>query len=98
MDPKAAPAGAPTSGTSIIGYDVANGTYVELHADDRGVYRVYQMGLRDGVWTLWREGSPVPQRFSGSFSANGGMITGRWEARDGKTWTTDFEVIFTRVT
>ncbi len=90
--------GAPRRGTAIIGCDVANGTYVQLYSDDRGVYRVYEMGLRGGVWTLHREGAPFAQRFSGAFSADGTTITGRWElARDGQSWTTDFDVTYTRV-
>src|SRR5512138_1519146 len=57
------PEGAPTGGTTIIGCDVANGSLVQLHTDSRGVHRVYQMGLNDGVWTLRRDGAPFSQRF-----------------------------------
>jgi hypothetical protein len=57
------------------------------------------MGLRDGEWTLRRAGEPFAQRFTGTFSDDGGTITGRWElAEDGEDWQTDFEVIYTRVT
>ena len=90
--------GAPTSGTSIIGCDGAHGTYVQLYTDSRGVRRVYQMGLRDGEWTLYRAAPPFAQRFTGTFSADGRTITGRWEmAEDGETWRTDFDVTYTRV-
>ncbi|MBI3968058.1 MAG: hypothetical protein HY329_20655, partial [Chloroflexi bacterium] len=54
---------AAPNGTAIIGCDAANGTYFQLYADDRGVCRVYEMGLRDGEWTLRREGAPFAQRF-----------------------------------
>ncbi len=52
-----------------------------------------------GEWTLRREGAPFAQRFTGTFGEDGRTITGRWElAEDGKTWQTDFDVIYTRVT
>ena len=92
------PEGAPTGGTTIVGCDEAHGTYVQLYWDDRGVYRVYEMGLRDGEWTLRREAPPFAQRFTGTFSADGKTITGRWEiAEEGQDWRTDFAVTYTRV-
>lgn len=46
----------------------------------RGIQRIYQMTLSDGVWTLWRDApDPFPQRFSGTLSEDGPTITGRWE-------------------
>ena len=87
------------NGTAIIGCDAANGTYFQLYSDERGVYRVYEMGLRDGEWTLRRTGEPFAQRFTGTFSDDGTTITGRWElAQDGADWKTDFHVTYTRVT
>ena len=50
----------------------------------RGVARLYAMTLADGVWTLSRE-SPdfMPldfrQRYTGTFSADGNVISGAWE-------------------
>jgi hypothetical protein len=91
--------GAPRTGAAIIGCDAASGSYVQLYADERGVCRVYQMGLHAGEWTLRREGAPFAQRFTGTFSADGTTITGRWElARDGQDWQTDFDVTYTRIT
>ena len=85
-------------GTAVIGCDAANGTYYQLYSDERGVCRVYEMGLRDGVWTLRREGAPFAQRFSGTFGEDGATISGRWELREeGQDWRTDFEVVYTRV-
>jgi hypothetical protein len=92
------PEGAPTSGTSVVGCDGANGTYVQLHWDDRGVRRVYAMGLRGREWMLDREGAPFAQRFRGTFSPDGRTISGRWELRrEGEDWTTDFDVTYARV-
>ena len=39
--------GAPDS-TSIIGCDAANGTFVQLYSDERGVCRIYSMKLDGG--------------------------------------------------
>src|SRR5215204_5997853 len=64
------------NGTAIIGCDAANGTYVQLYSDDRGVCRVYAMELRDREWTLRRDGEPFAQRFSGTFSDDDNTITG----------------------
>jgi hypothetical protein len=87
------------NGTAIIGCDAVNGTYFQLYSDERGVCRVYEMGLRDGEWTLWREGEPFAQRFTGTFSDDGTTISGRWElAQDREDWKTDFDVTYTRVT
>ena len=92
------PEGAPTGDTTIVGCDGAHGTYFQLYHDDRGVSRVYEMGLRAGEWTLRREGPPFAQRFAATFAADGKTITGRWEIKEeGEDWRTDFDVTFSRV-
>ena len=92
------PEGVPTSGTSLYGCDAAHGTYYKLYYDNREVYRVYELGLHDRVWTQSRKSPPFAQRFTGTFSEDGRRITGRWElAEDGQDWATDFDVIYTRV-
>jgi len=70
-----------------------------LCADARGVCRVYQMSLEDGVWKIWGQAGPgFYQRFEGSFSDDGTRITARWEgSKDGKSWTPDFSVTYTKV-
>src|ERR1039458_8130835 len=59
--------GAPDS-TSVIGCDAANGTFVQLYSDERGVCRIYSMKLGGGEWVLQREGEPFAQRFIGTIS------------------------------
>jgi hypothetical protein len=99
LDGSGLPEGTPTSGTTIYGYDEAHGTYVQLHYDNRGVRRVYQMGLRDGEWTLHRDAPPFAQRYRGTFSPDGKTIAGRWEIQEsGEAWRTDFDGTYTRVT
>jgi hypothetical protein len=84
---------------SIMGCDAANGTYVQLYSDERGVCRVYGMNIGEGEWKLWREGPPFAQRFTGVLSDDGRTIEGRWElAEDGTTYTTDFFLTYRMVT
>jgi hypothetical protein len=74
-------------GTWIIGPDDTAGTYCVLHYDSRGVSRVYQMSLNDGVWKVWRDFPGFSQRFTGTFSEDGNTITAHWEkSNDGSTW------------
>jgi hypothetical protein len=83
---------------SIIGCDAANGTYVQLYSDERGVCRVYEMSIGDGEWRLWREGEPFSQRFTATISEDGNTIAGRWEtAEDFTNYTTDFDLVYRRV-
>jgi hypothetical protein len=92
------PEGTPTSGTCIYGRDEPHGTYVQLYYDNRGVHRVYEMGLSNTEWTLSREGPPFAQRFRGTFSPDGRTITARWEIKEaGEEWRTDFDLTYRRV-
>ena len=89
---------APNS-ISIMGCDGANGIYFQLYSDERGVCRVYEMSIGDGEWKRWREGEPFPQRFSATISDDGETIVGRWEkALDGRTWETDFDLTYRKIT
>jgi hypothetical protein len=89
--------GPAPDGVSIMGCDAANGRYVQLYSDDRGVCRVYEMGFAAGRWTLERTGEPFPQRFTATMSEDGQTIEGRWEkAEDGSTFTTDFHLTYRR--
>ncbi len=83
---------------SIIGCDAANGTYIQMYSDERGVCRIYEMSISNGEWKLWRKGKPFSQRFTGTFSQDGNTITGRWElAEDGANYEIDFELTLRRV-
>jgi hypothetical protein len=81
----------------------AGGGYTQHYFDSRGVVRVYEMTLEDGVWTLLRakpDFTPLDfaQRYVGRISDDGNTIDGRWEtSKDGgSTWELDFELIYTR--
>jgi hypothetical protein len=82
----------------IIGAGDEPETFRQHYFDSRGVHRVYEMTLGDGVWKLWRDSpNPFTQRFCGTFSEDGETIAGRWEkAVDGSNWDTDFELTYRR--
>jgi hypothetical protein len=90
-------------GLTIIAAEDDGESYVHHYFDSRGVVRVYRMTFRDGLWTLARETpdfTPLDffQRYTGTFSADGRSITGRWElSRDGSTWDPDFALDYVRV-
>ena len=84
--------------TWIIGFDDTTETYSVLYHDERGISRVYQMSLRDGLWKLWRNTPDFSQRFEGQFSADGQTITARWEkSTDGASWDHDFALTYSKV-
>jgi hypothetical protein len=88
---------APDS-VSIIGCDAAKGSYFQLYSDERGVCRVFEMGIGGGEWRLWRDGEPFAQRFTASFEDGGETIVGRWEkAGNGGEFETDFDLIYRRL-
>jgi hypothetical protein len=94
------PVDMPASGIAIIGANPeAAGQFLQHYFDSRGVARVYNMSFNDGIWKLWRH-SPLDfsQRYTGSFSDDGGTISGAWEiCHDGATWEHDFNLTYTKV-
>jgi hypothetical protein len=88
---------SPFPTTSIIGLDDSSNEFSMLYADVRGVFRVYQMSVSDGVWKMWRDAPGFFQRFTGTFSEDGNSITCRWEgSRDGSNWEHDFDLTYQR--
>lgn len=82
---------------SIIGADGTMDSYTLLYSDSRGVTRLYQMSLQDGVWKQWRDDPTFYQRFSATFSEDGQTMKGSWEnSEDGVNWNHDFDLIYTR--
>jgi hypothetical protein len=86
-------------GIAVIGAGDEPESFRQYYFDSRGVNRIYEMTLGDGVWRLWRNApDPFPQRYTGTFDADGKTISGRWEKQeDGSTWETDFELIYRKV-
>jgi hypothetical protein len=83
----------------VIGATGPTGGLQQHYFDSRGVTRVYEMTLADGVWTLFREGPDWPQRYVGELSEDGTAITGRWEAGAelGAPLEHDFDMNFRRL-
>ena len=92
-------------GVAVIRLDGEGGgeNYLQHYFDSRGVARIYEMSFAHGVWKLSRttaDLSPLDfwQRFSGTFSADGNTIDGRWESsRDGSSWEHDFDLVYRRL-
>ena len=81
----------------IIGGDQSDETYCVLYSDARGISRIYHMSLGAGVWKMWRDAPDFYQRFTGTFSDDGGTIRGYWESSaDGSTWEHDFDLTYTK--
>jgi hypothetical protein len=83
-------------GIALIGAGDDADSFRQHYFDSRGVHRIYEMTIRNGVWKLWRNASdPFPQRFTGTFSPDGSTISGRWEkAEDGSSWEVDFDLTY----
>jgi hypothetical protein len=90
---------APFPIVSLIGGDDFSGGYAMLYADGRGVRRIYEMRLDDGVWTLTaRPADDFFQRFRACISKDEDAIAGCWErSRDGERWETDFDLMYRRL-
>ena len=83
---------------SVIGLDEVHDRFVQFYADGRGVHRIYEMALADGVWTLRRDAPGFCQRFRGTFSADGDEIMGAFEqSQDGESWAHDFDIRYRKL-
>jgi hypothetical protein len=83
---------------SIIGATDGEESLTMHYFDSRGVFRVYRVGLEDGVWRIWGDGpSGFSGRFSGSFSDDGDTLSGVHQlSRDGSTWDDDLAITYRR--
>jgi hypothetical protein len=82
----------------IIGLGEDAETFVQHYYDSRGVERVYEMTLEDGVWSLLRIFPGFSQRYRGVISEDGDRIDGAWEkSADGSAWEHDFSLSYLRV-
>jgi hypothetical protein len=89
---------AAPSGIAVIGAGAAPEAFSQHYYDSRGVARVYEMGLDDGVWTLRRAAPGFWQRYTGVFTADGKTIEGTWQASaDGAEWKHDFRLTYIRI-
>src|SRR4051812_21669822 len=75
---------AAPDGIAVIGPQAGQDGFLQHYFDSRGVARVYDMSLEDGVWRLSRtqaDFSPLEfaQRFHGEIVEDGATIRGAWE-------------------
>jgi hypothetical protein len=83
-------------GISIIG--VTDGRLTMHYFDSRGVFRVYETSLEDGIWRIWRDAPGFSQRFEGSISEDRSTIDGLFElSEDDSTWQEDMRVTYRQV-
>jgi hypothetical protein len=83
---------------AVMGADDEAGTYRMLYYDSRGVSRIYRMTFSGEIWTIWRDSPGFSQRFHGTLSEDGNIITARWEkSTDSSNWEHDFALTYTRV-
>ena len=90
---------------SIIGHtgrdrvdESADDSSLSMHYfDSRGVFRVYNVAISDSEWRIWRDAPGFSQRFTGTFSEDGEMIAGQWEAsEDDVHWAADLRIEYRR--
>ena len=92
-------ANSPFPTKAIIGLDDGSHEFTMLYADARDVFRVYQVQLTDRTWSIWRAHPGFHQRFTGTFAEGGNSIDGYWEfSDDGREWSLDFNMKYTRTT
>jgi len=88
----------PPNAMAIIGRDDARETCTVLYFDVRGVSRVYEMSLQEGVWRMWRDAPGFRQRMTGTMSDDRNTITVHGElSKDGAHWEQDLDLVYTRV-
>ena len=84
-------------GITVIGPDRSGELIVQHYFDSRGVARVYEISLENGVLRLSRDDEDFAQRFTGRFSDDGSAIEGAWErTEDDGTWVHDFDLTYRR--
>ena len=65
--------------------------------DSRGVHRVYEASVGDGVWRMSRRAPGFSQRFTGTFGDDGRTISGLWElSADDASWDDDVAITYRR--
>ena len=85
------------SSVSVFGPERGGGRIVQHYFDSRGVARIYDVSLEDGVLILSRDDEDMAQRYTGRLSGDGIAIEGAWERTDvDRAWIHDFALTFRR--
>jgi hypothetical protein len=84
------------SGIVVFGSDDASDVVSMLYFDERGVSRIYQTTLNDGIWHYWRNAPGFSQRFTGTLADNNTIRAVSEFSKDDANWTIDVEQTYTR--
>ena len=88
---------SPPNAVSVIGHDDTQEDCSMLYSDVRGVSRIYQMSLTDGIWKMWRDAPGFSQRMTGQISDDRNTIVVHGElSRDDSKWEQDLNITYTR--
>jgi hypothetical protein len=88
----------PPSRIAVIGRDDSVDTYSILYFDERGVSRIYEMSLMNGIWKMWRNAPGFSQRMTGTVIDDRSTIMIHWEkSSDGSIWEPDLDLTYTKV-
>ena len=84
-------------GLTMIGPTEEGDRIVQHYFDSRGVARIYEVSLENGIWRMWRDDPEFSQRSTGRFSDDGSEIEVTLERTepDG-TWVHDFDLTYRR--
>lgn len=86
------------AGIAIFGSDDATGEFFMSYFDERQVSRKYEVSVKGGVITWWRNAPGFSQRYSWAITDNGNTLIGKGElSKDGVTWEKDLELTYTRM-
>ena len=74
-----------------------DGELLMHYYDSRGIYRVYETSMRDGVWRVSRDVPGFAQRLTGTLEDEGQTIVCVAElCEDGSTWVHDLALTYRR--
>lgn len=82
------------TGVMVLGPSYDGDGFAQHYFDSRGVARIYELTLADGVLRLARDHPGFSQRFTGQVSD--GRIEGAWEKDEGAGWVHDFDLTYVR--
>jgi len=90
------PPGTVPRALAVIGGGASPGVWPMHYFDERGVARVYQVSMDDGVWRMWRDHPGFSQRLAGLFDDGGRTLRVTTELDQGDGWKPDLEMTYRR--
>lgn len=84
----------PPKAVAVMNLDDTNHQGSMIYYDERGVSRIYQMGIRGNTWKLRRTQTGFSQKFEGIISRDKKTIKAAWFVKEKKTWRHDFDIVY----